>query len=103
MNNLCKKIWCSFKGLLVWPHESLSHNIHCEKIVNKSPFVTSIFCFIENIYFRSTRLFSQLIQKRLLRLTALVSMTTLFFLVLYSAFVLACAVDDSCAAIHMGA
>ena len=88
MNNLCKKIWCSFKGLLVWPHESLSHNIHCEKIVNRSPFVTNIFCFI---------------QKRLLRLTALVSMTTLFFLVLYSAFVLACAVDDSCAAIHMGA
>lgn len=102
MNRLIKKIYVRFKGLLDWPEESLSHNIHTEKTVKLPPCLSKIFSFIESVYSSFLRLLRQVVQNKLVRLAASVSILALVILVIYSAFVLACAIDDACAAVHMG-
>ena len=102
MNRLIKKIYVRFKGLLDWPEESLSHNVYFEKTVKCPPCLNNLFSFVEGVYSKFTCLIRQVIQNKLVRLAASVSILALVILVIYSAFVLACAIDDACAAVHMG-
>ncbi len=102
MNRLIKKIYGRFRGLLDWPEESLSDNVYFEKTVKFPPCLSKIFSCIGCFYSSFLRLLRQVTQAKLVKLIASVSLLALFILVIYSALVLACAIDDACAAVHMG-
>lgn len=102
MNSLIKKILWSIRGVADSRRGNLSHNVYIEKTVKSPPCLSKLFSFVQGVYLSFTCLIRQVIQNKLVRLAASVSILALVILVIYSAFVLACAVDDACAAVHMG-